>query len=56
MWTVTVKLVEKILEIKRQKPKADTTELEREIDEIVYKLYGLIEEEIKIIRDSVKQK
>jgi hypothetical protein len=36
--------------------KADTTELEREIDEIVYKLYGLTEEEIKIIKDSVKQK
>jgi hypothetical protein len=31
-------------------------ELEREIDEIVYKLYGLTEEEIKIIQDNVKQK
>jgi adenine-specific DNA-methyltransferase len=27
--------------IKHQNPKADTTELEREIDEIVYKLYDL---------------
>jgi adenine-specific DNA-methyltransferase len=27
-------MVDKILEIKRQNPKADTTKLEREIDEI----------------------
>ncbi|MFM6248805.1 MAG: TaqI-like C-terminal specificity domain-containing protein, partial [Dolichospermum sp.] len=50
-----VDLVTKILEIKCQDPKADTTKLEREIDEIVYKLYGLTEEEIQIIEDSVKR-
>ena len=50
-----VKLVDKILEIKRQNPRADTTKLEREIDEIVYKLYGLTEEEIQIIEESVKR-
>ncbi|MEA5536906.1 Eco57I restriction-modification methylase domain-containing protein [Crocosphaera sp. XPORK-15E] len=51
-----VNLVNKILEIKRQNPKANTTELEREIDEIVYELYGLNEEEIRIIEGSVKRK
>ncbi len=50
-----VKLVDQILEIKRQKPKADTRELERKIDEIVYKLYDLTEEEIQIIEESGKR-
>ena len=49
------RIVDKILEIKRQNPKADTTKLEREIDEIVYKLYGLTEEEIQIIEESRKR-
>ncbi|MDM3846132.1 MAG: TaqI-like C-terminal specificity domain-containing protein [Aphanizomenon gracile PMC638.10] len=48
-------IVDKILEIKRQNPKADTRELEREIDEIVYKLYGLEKEEIQIIEESGKR-
>lgn len=51
-----IELVDKILENKRQNPNADTTELEREIDEIVYELYGLNEEEIAIIEESVKGK
>ena len=50
------RIVDQIMEIKRQNPKADTTKLEREIDEIVYKLYGLTEKEIRIIEESVKQK
>jgi phosphoribosyl-ATP pyrophosphohydrolase len=41
--------VEKILAAKKKYPAADTSQLEREIDEIVYKLYGLTEEEIKIV-------
>ena len=49
------RIVDKILEIKRQNPKADTRELERKIDEIVYKLYGLTEEEIQIIEESGKR-
>lgn len=44
-----IKLVNKILEEKRNNPVADTSKLEREIDLLVYKLYGLTEEEIKII-------
>jgi len=42
-------LVDKILGFKQQDPKTDTTHLEREIDELVYRLYDLTEEEIKII-------
>jgi adenine-specific DNA-methyltransferase len=41
--------VEKILAAKKNYPAADTSQLEREIDQIVYKLYGLTEEEIKIV-------
>lgn len=44
-----IKLVREILEEKRKNPLADTSKLEREIDLLVYQLYGLTEEEIKII-------
>ena len=43
------KLVDKILAAKARDPNADTTPWEREIDEIVYKLYGLTKAEIKIV-------
>ena len=42
-------LVDKILEAKRSNPQANTTHWEREIDELVYQLYGLTEEEVGII-------
>ncbi|NOR46394.1 MAG: type II restriction endonuclease, partial [Candidatus Delongbacteria bacterium] len=42
-------LVDEILEKKKVDPKADTKELEKEIDSIVYQLYGLTDEEIKIV-------
>lgn len=42
-------LVDRILAAKKADPAADTSDLEREIDERVYKLYGLTEEEIKIV-------
>lgn len=45
-------LVDKILSAKKQNPKADTQEWEREIDRLVYRLYDLTEEEIKIIENS----
>jgi hypothetical protein len=51
-----IKLVNKILEKKRQNPKADTSNLEREIDKIVYQLYGLSEEEIAIIEETNQRK
>lgn len=34
---------------KRANPQADTSTLEKEIDELVYQLYGLTEDEVKIV-------
>lgn len=42
-------LVDKILTAKKSDPNADTTALEIEIDQLVYQLYELTAEEIKII-------
>jgi len=44
-----VKLVNDIIDTKKENPKADTSKLEKQIDEMVYKLYELTEEEIKVI-------
>ncbi len=41
-----------ILEAKEKDPKANTLELEKEIDALVYQLYNLTDEEIKIIEDG----
>ncbi len=45
--------VENVLAIKKQSPTADTTSLESEIDQLVYELYGLTEEEIEVVEGSV---
>ena len=42
-------LVDKILAAKRADSDADVSALEQHIDELVYKLYGLTAEEIKIV-------
>ena len=42
-------LVDKILSIKKFNPNAETNAIETEIDHLVYKLYGLTEEEIKVV-------
>jgi very-short-patch-repair endonuclease len=42
-------LVDKILAAKKQNPQANTTNLEKQIDELVYKLYELTEEEVRIV-------
>nr|WP_314834880.1 DNA methyltransferase [uncultured Flavobacterium sp.] len=47
-----IELADRILYLKFQDPKADTQELEQEIDAMVYELYGLSEEEIKIVEES----
>ena len=47
-----IKLVDKILSAKRSNPSADTSGLESEIDRLVYQLYGLTEEEIKIVEEN----
>lgn len=43
------KPVEQVLASKRANPQADTSALEKEIDQLVYQLYGLTEEEIRIV-------
>jgi|GEM_PF-887912 len=48
------RLVERILSAKQRDAEADTSALEREIDELVYALYGLTPEEIKIVEEAKK--
>ena len=45
-------LADKIMMAKRTNPFADTSSLESEIDRLVYQLYGLTDEEIKIVEKS----
>ena len=45
-----ISLVEKIIENKKLDPNSDSYILESEIDQIVYKLYGLNEDEIGIVK------
>ncbi len=46
------KKVSQIITAKKQNPNADTDAIEKEIDQLVYKLYGLTEEEIKIVENN----
>ena len=46
--------VEQILVLKQSSSNTDTTALEAEIDQLVYELYGLTEEEIAIVEEAVK--
>ena len=46
-------IVHKILETRKQDIATNTRPLEKEIDQIIYKVYGLTPEEIKIIEKSV---
>jgi hypothetical protein len=47
--TAIEKLVQKCLDAKKDDPTADTSELEKQIDHLVYKLYQLTYNEVKII-------
>jgi hypothetical protein len=47
-----VTLVEQILALKQKDPNANTIVLERQIDRMVYDLYELTPEEIKIVENS----
>ena len=49
-----VGLVERILSAKRAAPLADTSALEREIDQRVYRLYALTPDEIKLVEEAGK--
>lgn len=44
-----IKLVTQILSLKKSNPEADISGLEAEIDRMVYELYGLTEEEVKVV-------
>lgn len=50
-----VDLVDQILAAKKQNPNADTSALEAKIDQLVYKLYGLTEEEIAVVENRGKE-
>ena len=45
-------LIDQILTFKKQNPNADTKNLEEQIDQLVYKLYELTEEEIAIVENE----
>ncbi|EAI6537383.1 class I SAM-dependent DNA methyltransferase [Campylobacter coli] len=47
-----INLVDEILKVKEQDKNANTQELENKINSLVYKLYNLNEEEIKIIKNK----
>ncbi|MDQ2719858.1 MAG: class I SAM-dependent DNA methyltransferase [Bacteroidota bacterium] len=47
-------IVNKILAIKNENSKADTSDLEKQINQLVYQLYGLTPEEIQIVESSTK--
>ena len=47
-----VTLVDQILTVKKEDAKADTSDLENEIDELVYQLYALTPEEIEVVKNS----
>ena len=49
-----ITLVDKILSLKKSDPRADTSALEAEIDRMVYELYSLTPEEIKIVEGDAK--
>ena len=47
-----IAIVDQILAIKKSDSSADTTALESQIDQLVYKLYNLTDEEIKIVEEK----
>ena len=47
-------LTTQIIERKRENLLSDTSALEAEIDRMVYELYGLTEDEIKIVEENTK--
>ena len=47
-----INIADQILTAKKQNPQADTSNLENQIDQLVYQLYGLTDDEVKIIEDK----
>ena len=52
--TLFVEKIHQILTLKKQNPSADTSTLEFQIDQLVYQLYDLSEEEVAIVEESTK--
>lgn len=50
-----IEIIDQILAAKNKNPDADTSNLEDQIDQMVYKLYGLTPEEIKIVENFNKK-
>jgi hypothetical protein len=50
-----IRLVDRILSAKQRNPKADTSALEQQIDQLVYALYGLTPEEIQIVEENTRR-
>ena len=48
-----IRLADRIITAKRADPEADTADLEAEIDQLVYRLYGLTDEEIAIVKGAI---
>ena len=46
--------IEKKVQSVVEKPIADTSVMEAEIDQLVYRLYGLTEKEIQLVEESLK--
>ena len=46
--------VKEILKLKKKDASADTAKLEDEIDDLVFALYGLSDDERKIVEKSIK--
>ncbi|SMO38091.1 type IIG restriction enzyme/methyltransferase [Fodinibius sediminis] len=51
--SVLESLVNQILTAKEEDPEADTKELDEEINTLVYELYGLTEEEVRIVEEQM---
>ena len=51
--SLIVKIVNEIIALKKSNPNHDTSSLERQIDTIVYNIYGLTDAEIKAIEQSI---
>ncbi len=49
-----IALVDKILVAKKENPQADTSEWEKEIDRLVYELYGLTYDEVLVVDPETK--
>jgi hypothetical protein len=44
--------VKEVISLKKEDPSADTSALEAEIDRLVYDLYGLTEEEVRVVEGA----